>query len=198
MATAATISARLILDSSDYNKGIDDASKKSGTFSSDFASKMSSVGSKMALAGGVMSATVTTPIVMGFKSAVEASSSLSESTNAVNVVFGDASDTIAKFGETSAESIGLSSSSFNQLSAETGSLLKNMGYDTQGAAEETTNLATRASDMASIFNTDVSQAMNAIQSGLKGEMDPLEQFGVKLNAASVEAKALSMGLEKQR
>ena len=48
--------------------------------------------------------------------------------------------------------------------------------------------------MASIFNTDVSQAFGAIQSAIKGEFNPLEQFGVKMNAAMIEAKALEMGL----
>ena len=48
--------------------------------------------------------------------------------------------------------------------------------------------------MAATFNTDVTTALNAIQSGLKGEFNPLEQFGVKINAASIEAKAMAMGL----
>jgi hypothetical protein len=194
MATAATISARLILDSSDYNKGIDDASKKSGTFSNDFASKMSSVGSKMALAGGVMSATVTTPIVMGFKSAIEASSNLAESTNAMNVVFEDSSDIISKFGENSATAVGLSESSFNQMAATTGAMLTNYGLDQNKAANETINLTKRAADMASIFNTDVSDAMTAVQAGLRGETEPLRRYGVSMDAASIKAKMLAMGL----
>lgn len=194
MATAATISARLVLDSSDYNKGVTNASKKTDELSKTLSNKMSDIGGKMAMVGGVMTATVTTPIVAGFNSAIEASSNLAESTNAVNVVFGDAADTIHGFGETSAEMVGLSESKFNQLSATTGAFLKNVGFDLQGAADETINLTTRASDMASIFNTDVDQALAAIQSGLKGEFNPLEQFGVKINAAAIEAKALSMGL----
>jgi hypothetical protein len=198
MATAATISAKLILDSSGYDKGIDSESKKTDSFSKTLSSKLSDVGGKMAMVGGVMSAAVTAPIVAGFKSAIEASSDLSESANAMNVVFGDAALTMEKFGETSATTVGLSTSDFNQLSATTGAFLKNVGFDLQGAADETINLTSRASDMASIFNTDVSQALGAIQSGLKGEFNPLEQFGVKINAAAIEAKALSMGLAETK
>jgi hypothetical protein len=88
----------------------------------------------------------------------------------------------------------LAISEFNQLATTTGAFLQNVGFDAAGAAEETIKLTQRAADLASVFNTDVSQALNAIQSGLKGEFNPLEQFGVKLNAATIEAKAFEMGL----
>jgi len=144
-----------------------------------------------------MTAAVTAPLVaIGVKS-IEAASNLSESMNAVNVVFEDAAGIIADFAKNSAETLGLSTADFNQLAAVTGAFLQNVGFDAAAAAEETINLGSRAADMASIFNTDVTTALNAIQSGLKGEFNPLEQFGVKLNAATIEAKALAMGLADQ-
>ena len=48
--------------------------------------------------------------------------------------------------------------------------------------------------MASIFNTDVDEAMTAINAAMRGEADPIERFGVSMNAAAVEAKAMAMGL----
>jgi phage-related protein len=144
--------------------------------------------------GGMMTVGVTLPLIGAATAATNWASDLEESANAVNVVFGDAAGIIKEYSDQSAEMVGMSSSDFNQLSAVTGAFLKNVGFDLQGAAEETINLGERASDMASIFNTDVSQAMNAIQSGLKGEFNPLEQFGVKINAAAIEARALAMGL----
>ncbi|MGH7340280.1 MAG: hypothetical protein ACREKH_07300, partial [Candidatus Rokuibacteriota bacterium] len=62
------------------------------------------------------------------------------------------------------------------------------------AASASINLAQRAADMASVFNVDVSDAMEAIQAGLRGEMDPLERFGVGLSEAAVKAHAMEMGL----
>jgi len=190
MTTAATIAAKLTLDSKDYDSNLANADKKA----SDFKSKMSKIGTEMTKIGTGMTAGLTLPIVGAGTAAVKWASDLEESANAVNVVFGDAAGIIKDYSNQSAQMVGMSSADFNQLSAVTGAFLKNVGFDMEGAANETINLGERASDMASIFNTDVSQAMNAIQSGLKGEFNPLEQFGVKMNAAGIEAKALAMGL----
>jgi phage-related protein len=128
--------------------------------------------------------------------AIPAASNLNEAVNAVNVVFGDSADTILDWGKTADTQAGLSQSAFAQMAAQTGAMLQNMGLDTGQAADETINLAQRAADMASIFNTDVDDALMAIQAGLRGEIDPLERFGVSMNANAVEAKALAMGFEK--
>ena len=190
MATAATISILLELFTKGYDKGLTDAEKKAEAF----AGKIKKVGDSVKKTGLVMSASLTAPILLGFKQAIDAASDLQQSTGAVETVFGNASKTIFDFGQTSASSVGLAESEFNQLSAVTGSFLQNLGYDAQAAAEETLALTNRAADMASVFNTDVSQALQAIQSGLKGEFNPLEQFGIKMNQNAINAKALAMGL----
>lgn len=155
---------------------------------------LSNIGAGFTRVGGVLTAAITAPLVGLATKAVMAASDLQEATNAVNVVFGDASGTILQFADDAAFAVGLSAGEFNQLAAITGSFLQNLGFDAAAAADETISLTERASDMASIFNTDVSSALAAIQSGLKGEFNPLEQFGVKINAASIAARALEMGL----
>lgn len=156
--------------------------------------KMDAFGQKMKQVGGAMTAGITLPLVLGAGLAVNAASDLAESANAVNVVFGESADVMNEFGKSAATNVGLAESEFNQLGAVMGAFLTNVGFDQEAAAEETINLTQRAADMASIFNTDVATALGAIQSGLKGEFNPLEQFGVKMNAATIEAKALEMGL----
>lgn len=193
MTTAASISAKLILDSKDYDKGIDQAKSKAG----DLKDRLGKVGKTMMGVGAAMTAGLTVPIVAFGVAATGAASDLEESVNAATVVFGEGAETILEFGRNAAETVGLANSEFNQLGAVTGALLTNLGFDQSKAADETVKLATRAADMASIFNTEVGPALQAIQSGLKGEFNPLEQFGVKMNAAMIEAKALSMGLADQ-
>jgi len=122
---------------------------------------------------------------------VQAASDLDESINAVNVTFGESADKILEFGESAARSVGLAQSEFNQLSTPLGSILKNAGFGLDEVADKTITLTQRAADMASVFNTDVSDALGAIQAGLRGEQDPLEKFGVGLSAAKVEARALA-------
>jgi phage-related minor tail protein len=190
MTTAATITARLTLDTSDYDDGISDAKKKAAGFSN----KMKSVGGKLAKTGGLLTAGVTVPILGAGAALVNLASDAEESANALNVVFGDAAAGVLDFSKDAATAVGLTTTEFNQLAAESGALLKNVGFSADEAGEEVIRLGTRAADMASIFNTDVDQALAAIQSGLKGEFNPLEQFGVKMNQAMIDAKALAMGL----
>lgn len=190
MATSATIAAKLTLNSKGFQQGIDQAISKAERFKS----KMGAIGKKVTQIGGTMTAGLTVPIIGAGVAMVNAASDLKESAGAVETIFGDASKAVLEFSDTAATSVALSSAQFNQLAAVSGSLLQNLGYDADQAGLETIKLTERAADMAAVFNTDVSQALEAIQSGLKGEMNPLEQFGVKLNMASVKAKALAMGL----
>jgi hypothetical protein len=124
-------------------------------------------------------------------STVEAASSLGESVNAVQKVFGDSSKQVEDWGKTNAESFGLSQRAFNEAITPLGSLLKNTGLDMNSVTSDTIDLTKRAADMASVFNTSVPEALEAIQAGLRGESDPLEKYGVTLSAAAVSAEALS-------
>lgn len=188
--TIANLLVGLGLDSSKFKQGMGEAEQQT----TGFAQKMQGVGKGMMKAGGIATAGLTTPIVAGLGKAVMSASDLGESISAVETVFGDSKNVIYEYGQTSAEAVGLSEERFNALGIVTGSFLQNLGYDSQTAAQETINLTERASDMAAVFNTDVDQALQAIQSGLKGEFNPLEQFGVKMNQAAIDAKALEMGL----
>jgi len=146
-------------------------------------------------AAGMQLAAVFDAAVSGATSFVSNSitqaSRLRESINAVNVVFGDSAAVVQSWGETTATSFGLSRQEFNALATPLGSMLKNMGTGLEETAHLTIELTKRAADMASIFDTDVRVALEAIQAGLRGEIDPLERFGVSLSAARVEARALA-------
>jgi hypothetical protein len=122
---------------------------------------------------------------------VEAASNLGESMNAVEKIFGKSADKIKQWGEQNASSFGLSQRAFNALATPLGALLRNSGMALDKVADNTINLTKRAADMASVFNTDVASALDAIQAGLRGESDPLEKYGVSLSAAKIEAQALA-------
>ena len=157
-------------------------------------SKLKNLGTTLTKTGAAMTAGVTLPLALLGRSAINAASDLEESQNAVNQIFGESAEVIHQFGATSAETIGLATSEFNALSIVTASLLRNVGLSEDEVAGQTINLAQRAADMASVFNTDVDQAMQAIEAGLRGQTEPLTQYGVKLMQADINAKALAMGL----
>ncbi len=127
-------------------------------------------------------------------SATAAASDLAEAQNAVNVVFKDSANLILGFGKVAAEQAGLSERAFNEMGANIGAILGNMIDDERLVATETINLAKRAADMASVMNTDVADAMNAIRSGLSGQVMPLRRYGVDLTTTVVKLHAVELGL----
>lgn len=172
-------------DSKDLERALGRAGKSTQTFGEKVAKGAKVAG--LALGAGLL--------VLGKKSS-DAASNLNESMNAVSVVFGRAADKIKAFSNIAATEAGLSARAFNELVTPIGAALQNVGLGADKAASASINLAKRAADMASVFNVDVSEAMEAIQAGLRGEADPLERFGVGLSDAAVTAKALKMGLGK--
>jgi len=122
---------------------------------------------------------------------VKAASDLNESLNAVKVTFGANAKEVTDWGKNNAANFGLSQAQFNAYATPLGAMLKNAGMSMQDTSKWTIDLTKRSADMASVFNTDVGEALEAIQAGLRGEADPLEKFGVGLSAAKVEAEALT-------
>jgi len=125
---------------------------------------------------------------------IDISSDLRESVNAVEVAYGDAAESVLQLGENSAKAFGLSKRDLNayatQFSAFIGTIAGE-GGDIAGTLE---TLVGRGTDFASVFNTDVAEALRLFQSGLAGETEPLRKYGIDLSAASVEAYALANGI----
>lgn len=128
------------------------------------------------------------------KAVVGAASDQEQAIGAANSVFKEYAGEIQSFGETTAKNLGISNAEFSQLAATTGALLKNAGVPLDETAQATKDLTTRAADLAAMYGGSVPDAVAAMSSALKGEMDPLEKYGVSLKATSVSAKAVEMGL----
>lgn len=127
------------------------------------------------------------------KGIANAASDQEQALGASSSVFKEYAGEIQAFGKTTAENLGISEAAFNQLATTTGALLKNAGVPLDETTDATISLTERAADMAAMFGGDVSEALSAINSGLKGELDPLERFGVSLKASAVDARAAAMG-----
>lgn len=181
MATIADLVIKLSADTAPAEKGIDSFS---GKVSKGFGKALLPA---VGVLGGLGIAALKT---------TDAAKDLGESQNAVNVVFGKGSKIVSDFAKVADKQAGLSMRQLNELVTPLGAAFQNAGFSQEQAAKSSVMLAKRAADMASVFNVDVSQALEAIQAGLRGEADPLERFGVGMSAAAVQAKAMSMGLVK--
>lgn len=192
------IVVRLVLDTSGYRQGASQARSATDSITEGASKTDGALGKLKGTFGGVAKVAAgafAAKQVLDFaQSSITAASDLEESMNAVNVVFGEGSSIINEFGSTAATQVGLAQSKFNELATNSGALLTNFGFSQKDAAEESINLTKRAADMASVFNTDVGDALFAVQAALRGETEPIRRFGVSLDDASIRAKAVELGL----
>lgn len=143
---------------------------------------------------GVAAIAATAAIAKLSADSVKAASSLQESTNAVNVAFGKSADAILAIGESSAQSLGLARTEFNQAAVRFSAFAERVvgsGGDVAGFIGDITQ---RAADFASVFNIEVAEALQVFQSGLSGEAEPLKRFGINLLESEVKAYALRAGI----
>ncbi|MDP9403853.1 MAG: hypothetical protein M3P85_11140 [Actinomycetota bacterium] len=129
-----------------------------------------------------------------FRTSIEGASDLAESTSKANVVFGEAAGGVQAFARTAANSLGQSRQQALEAAATFGNLFVALDIGQKPAADMSTRLVTLAGDLASFNNVRPDEALQALRSGLVGETEPLRRFGVNLNQASIEAKALELGL----
>ena len=134
--------------------------------------------------------------VAGAVVAVRAASDLGEAQNKVNVIFGESSRAVTEFAENSA-SIGLATAEALDAAGAFGSMFDAAGLASAESAEMSTTMVALAGDMASFNNTDPSEMLERLRSGLAGEAEPLRRFGVFISEAAVNTEALASGLVKQ-
>ncbi|HEX9643119.1 MAG TPA: hypothetical protein VGC11_03840 [Acidimicrobiia bacterium] len=125
---------------------------------------------------------------------VDAASDLAESVNAVTVVFGEASDSVLAFTGDTSDAVFAAQADLNQLATVLGSLLTGVGLSSQEAAEGTRTLIGLSADLASVFNDDVAVAAERVAALLRGETEPIRQYGINISAAEAQARALADGL----
>jgi hypothetical protein len=170
------------------------ATGKLGQSATTSGSSLTKLAGSAATLGANLTTRLTLPIVAAGGAMVKAASDLSESMNAVGVVFEDARGKIDAFGETAAETAGLSTRAFNEAVIPIGALLKNFGFSVDESADSVLQLTQRAADLGSTLNMDTSVALDKFRSGLSGEAEPLKAFGVDVSVAALKTEALSLGL----
>ncbi|MFJ3957695.1 peptidoglycan DD-metalloendopeptidase family protein [Arthrobacter sp. NPDC090010] len=132
----------------------------------------------------------------GIWDGIQGAGDLEQSIGAVDSVFKKSSAQIHGWAVNAKTDVGVSRNAFNELSALLGSQLKNAGTPMDQLADKTRELIGTGADLSSMFGGTTKDAIEAISSALKGEMDPIEKYGITLNQATLEATALSAGLLK--
>lgn len=184
MATViSTMSVKMDLDATGFNTAMDNVRKK-----------LDDTGARLRGLGTQLTGAVTAPIAGAFGVAVMAASDLNETLNKTGVVFGDAADGVVAWSEDSATAFGLSQDAALGAAATFGNIFTGLGMTGDAAAAMSQDIVGLGADLGSFNNVPTAEALDAIRAGLLGEYEPLRRFGIVLDAAAVEAKALEMGL----
>jgi hypothetical protein len=154
--------------------------------------KLDNLGKKLQATGKTLTVGVTLPLVAAGVAAFKFGSDMEEASSKAATVFGDAIGKIDR--EAGNLNDILDEATFRDMAGTFGALLKNMGFTADAAADLSVDWLKLSQDMASFHNVDPTEALNAIRASLSGEFEPLKRFGVSLNVATVEAKALEQGL----
>jgi hypothetical protein len=162
--------------------------------SSSFGAIAQGVGLGVGLAGWQAVGAAVGNTIQYFGDAIGAASDLAETVSKVNVVFGDQADKILDLGKTSATALGMSENAALAAAGTYGNLFRAMGITEESSADMSVGLVKLAADLASFNNMDPTMVLDKLRAGLSGETEPLRSLGVNLNQATIEAKALELGL----
>jgi len=120
-----------------------------------------------------------------------------ESLSKANQIFGDAAKGIEDAAKSAATEVGLSRAEFLEASSSFGVFGKAAGLTGDELSGFANDLVTLSADVASFNNLRPEEALEKLNAGLRGSVEPLQSIGVLMNAAAVETEGLNMGLIEQ-
>lgn len=126
--------------------------------------------------------------------AVDESTKMVETQNKVNEVFGNSSRTINDWSDNAANSLGVSQRAALDAAGTFGNMFIQLGLGQDDAAGLSKQMVQLAADIGSFHNADISDVIAAQTSAFRGEYDAVQRYVPTINAATVEQKALEMGL----
>lgn len=125
---------------------------------------------------------------------VKDASDLTETINKIGVAFGSSSKEIIAWSQNSDTALGQSQTQALNAAASFGLLFKNIGLGVKPAADMSEQLVQLATDLGSIYNIPIGDALAKLQAGLIGEIRPLRDVNIFLTENAVQQKAMQLGL----
>lgn len=156
----------------------------------------SSLSSQSLLTIGAGAISVGSKILGSLKPAADAASGLNEAVSYSSVVFGQSATDIDQWSDTAAKALGQSKRQAVEGATTFATFGKAAGLAGDDLVGFSTGLVKLASDLASAKNTSPEEAITAIGAALRGESEPIRNYGVLLDEATLRQEALALGLVK--
>ena len=166
------------------------------------SSKLRSVGNSLQDVGGKMSAMgqdlsmkLTLPILGVCAAAFKSAADLNDAMGATDQIFASAANAHKAWANKLPSYYGVAEGSALEYSNMMGSLLKNLGKMSDAeASDQAQKLTMLAGDLTAMFGGTTEDAVRALTGALKGNTSMLDNYGIAANEASIQAKALEMGI----
>lgn len=148
--------------------------------------------------GGAIAGAFAAKEVIGFLGgAINAASDLQEAGTKVTAIFGkEGARAVQQFSDGGAKQLGQTKLAVLDAASTFGTFGKAAGLSGRDLAKFSTGFATLSTDFASFYNTSPEQAVEAIGAALRGEAEPIRQYGILLDDATLRNEALKLGLIK--
>ncbi|GAA3172712.1 hypothetical protein GCM10010531_27790 [Blastococcus jejuensis] len=192
-----TVSVELVADVGRYQS----AMTKAATATRAIGTEATTAGAKaqrgfdMAGRGATLLAGVVAGgLVVSLKGAVDAAAEAEQSIGGVQAVFKGYAKSVIADSKEADRALGLSANSYRELATVIGSQMKNAGVPMEQLAQRTEGIIQIGADLAAQFGGSTQEAVQALSSAFRGELDPIERYGISLSAARVAAKAVELGL----
>lgn len=169
-----------------------DITKGADSSADSFASAMGRI-SKAAVAGFAI---VGTAAAGAFLGAVKATASLEQSLGGSQVVFEKYAGDLQKKAVDSFAVMGTSTNQYLETANKMGSLFQGSGFTVEQSMKMSTDAMQRATDVATAMGISTDMALESIAGAAKGNFTMMDNLGVKMTATSIEAYALSKGIDK--
>lgn len=128
--------------------------------------------------------------------AVTESNKYQEDLNLFTVALGQYADEAKEYAEKVSDVLGIDPAQWLRSQGVFNTLLTGFGDTAERAQLMSQNLTQLGYDLSSFFNISIEDAMQKLQSGISGELEPLRRLGYDLSQARLEQTALNLGIKE--
>lgn len=128
--------------------------------------------------------------------AIAKSSQYTEDLNLFTVSMGKYAEEAYNYAQKVSEVMGIDPAEWMRNQGVFNTIITGFGVAGDKAAFMAKNLTQLGYDLASFYNIDFESAMQKVQSGISGELEPLRRLGYDLSVARLEQERLNLGIDK--
>lgn len=173
---------RLITSTEQYNGTVKRATSNTNSFSS--ALKKVSLAVVIKQVGSLIGKTM------------KKASQYQEVLNLFTVSMGEYAKEAYEYAQTVSDAMGIDPAEWMENQGVFNTIITGFGVAGDKAAYMSKNLTQLSYDLASFYNIGFTEAMQKVQSGIAGELEPMRRLGYDLSVARLEQERLNLGIEK--